>query len=206
MSSCKLTYFDSQALAEAIRFLLHYGKIQFEDIRLNFEKDWPAYPKDTLPLRQLPILEIDGKVFYQTIAICRYLAKKVGLAGSTPLEDYEIDNAVDNVNDFRARLAGAFYEQNAVAKEEKMKIALNETVPFFLGKLEAIAQQNDGHFALKRFTWADVYFTGMHRYLARLVGSEDLTANYPNLRKVVENTESTSGIKEWVARRPDTFY
>lgn len=102
MSSCKLTYFNSQALAEAIRFLLHYGKIEFEDIRVDFEKDWPSYPKDTLPLSQLPILEIDGKVFYQSIAICRYLAKKVGLAGTNALEDYEIDNAVDNLNDFRA--------------------------------------------------------------------------------------------------------
>lgn len=102
MSSCKFIYFNSQALGEAIRILLHYGKIEFEDIRVDFEKDWPSYPKDTLPLRQLPILEIDGKVFYQSIAICRYLAKKVGLAGSNALEDYEIDNAVDNLNDFRA--------------------------------------------------------------------------------------------------------
>lgn len=102
MSSCKLTYFNSQSLAEAIRFLLNYGKIEFEDIRIDFIKDWPTYPKETLPLGQLPILEIDGKVFSQTIAICRYLAKRVGLAGNTVLEDYEIDNAVDTANDFRA--------------------------------------------------------------------------------------------------------
>lgn len=103
-------------------------------------------------------------------------------------------------------LAGAFYEQNAVAKEEKMKIVKSETVPFFLNKLEAIAEQNNGHFALKKFTWADVYYTGMIRYLGKLVGSEDLTANYQNLRKVAENTESVPGIKEWVSSRPQTFY
>lgn len=102
MAPCKLTYFKSQALGEAIRFLLHYGNIEFDDVRLDFEKDWPTYPKEKLPLGQIPILEIDGKVLYQSIAICRYLAKKVGLVGSTPMEDYEIDNAVDNLNDFRA--------------------------------------------------------------------------------------------------------
>ncbi|XP_037030116.1 glutathione S-transferase-like [Bradysia coprophila] len=205
MSSCKLTYFNSQALGEAIRLLLHYGKIEFEDIRVDYEKDWPSYPKDTLPLRLLPILEIDGIQLHQSIAICRYLAKIVGLAGTTRLEDYEIDNVVDTVNDFRARLAGAFYEQNTVAKEETLKIIQNETIPLFLGKLEATAQQNNGHLALKRLTWADLYLTGMSRYLIRLVGS-DFTANYQNLRKVIENTESTPGIKEWVAIRPDNPY
>lgn len=86
-----------------------------------------------------------------------------------------------------------------------MKVLENETIPFFLGKLEETAQKNNGHFALKKLTWADLYFTGMNRYLSRLVGS-DFTANYPNLRKVIENTESTPGIKEWVARRPNTPY
>lgn len=51
---------------------------------------------------QVPILEADGKVMYQSLAICRYLARLVGLYGANPLEDYEVDNAVDNINDFRA--------------------------------------------------------------------------------------------------------
>jgi glutathione S-transferase len=51
---------------------------------------------------QVPILEVDGKVMYQSLAIGRYLAKKVGLYGNNDQEHYEIDNAVDNVNDFRA--------------------------------------------------------------------------------------------------------
>lgn len=102
MSQCKLTYFNSQALGEAIRLLLHYGKIEFDDVRIDFEKDWPTYPKEKLPLGQIPVLEIDGKVLYQSIAICRYLARKFKLVGDTALEDYEIDNAVDNLNDFRS--------------------------------------------------------------------------------------------------------
>ncbi|KAJ6638718.1 Glutathione S-transferase [Pseudolycoriella hygida] len=201
MSPCKLTYFKSQALGEAIRMLLHYGNIEFDDIRIDFEKEWPTYPKESLPLGQIPILEIDGKVLYQSIAICRYLAKKVGLVGTTAMEDYEIDNAVDNLNDLRARIAAGFYEQNAAVKAEKMEVIRNVTVPFFLNKLDAIAKENNGHFALNKFTWADVYFTGMINYLNSMVGF-NLTENHPNLKKVVENTESAPGIKEWVERRP----
>ncbi len=86
-----------------------------------------------------------------------------------------------------------------------MKLVETETVPFLLKRLEAIAAQNDGHFALKSFTWADVYFTGIINYLNTMLDS-DVTKGYPNLRKVVEKTESTPGIKQWIERRPKTYY
>lgn len=54
-----------------------------------------------MPLGQMPVLEIDGKKINQSISICRYLAKKVGLAGSTDFENFEIDSVVDTVNDLR---------------------------------------------------------------------------------------------------------
>lgn len=54
-----------------------------------------------MPMGSLPVLEVDGKKLYQTVPICRLLGKKVGLAGSTDMEDYEIDNVVETVNDFR---------------------------------------------------------------------------------------------------------
>ena len=53
---------------------------------------------------QMPVLEIPengGKKIHQSISICRYLAKKVGLDGKTDYENFEIDSIVDTVNDFR---------------------------------------------------------------------------------------------------------
>ena len=55
-----------------------------------------------MPQGQLPILEVDGTIMYQSMAINRFLAKKFGLAGNDDFESYQIDNAVDNVNDLRA--------------------------------------------------------------------------------------------------------
>lgn len=53
---------------------------------------------------QVPVLEIEGgKKLYHTLAICRYLAKKVGLDGKNELENFEIDAAAYTVNDFRQR-------------------------------------------------------------------------------------------------------
>lgn len=50
---------------------------------------------------QMPVLEVDGKRVHQSLAMCRYIAKQVGVAGSTPFEDLQIDAIVDTINEFR---------------------------------------------------------------------------------------------------------
>jgi glutathione S-transferase len=40
MTVYKLTYFNLKAMAEPIRFLLSYGNIEFEDVRIERD-DWP---------------------------------------------------------------------------------------------------------------------------------------------------------------------
>lgn len=51
---------------------------------------------------QLPVLEYEGKVTHQSIPICRFVAKKVGLTGADDFEDLEIDSVVETINDLRA--------------------------------------------------------------------------------------------------------
>lgn len=55
-----------------------------------------------MPFGQVPVLEMDGKMVHQSVAISRYLAKLVNLTGSNDLEDLEIDAIVDTVTDFRS--------------------------------------------------------------------------------------------------------
>lgn len=40
MSNYKVIYFDFRARAEAVRFLLSYGGVEFEDVRFE-EEEWP---------------------------------------------------------------------------------------------------------------------------------------------------------------------
>lgn len=54
-----------------------------------------------MPFGQVPILEIDGKVINQSMAIARYAAKLVKLAGKDDMQALEIDSVVDTVNDLR---------------------------------------------------------------------------------------------------------
>lgn len=55
-----------------------------------------------MPMGQMPVLDIDGVRVHQSLAIARYIAKKVQLAGSNAWEDLQIDIVVDTINDFRA--------------------------------------------------------------------------------------------------------
>lgn len=50
---------------------------------------------------QMPVLEVDGQRVHQSIAIERYVARRVGLAGANDWENLQIDSAVDTVNDLR---------------------------------------------------------------------------------------------------------
>lgn len=64
-------------------------------------------------MEQIPTLEVDGKVLYQSVAIARYVATLVGLTGKTPLENWEIDAAVDTVTDLRtSKFSFTSFEKN----------------------------------------------------------------------------------------------
>lgn len=50
---------------------------------------------------QVPVLEIDGIQINQSIAMARYVANLVGLAGKNDWENLLIDIAVDNIVELR---------------------------------------------------------------------------------------------------------
>lgn len=67
-----------------------------------------------MPLGQMPCLEVDGKRVHQSLAICRYIAKLSGVAGSNPFEDLQIDAIVDTINEFRLSEWHEWTYQNSI--------------------------------------------------------------------------------------------
>lgn len=121
------------------------------------------------PFGQVPVLEFNGKKINQSMAIARYLAKVVKLAGNDDWEDLEIDAVVDTIKDFRfskyqflhiylinvkmlfvLELAALYFEQDEAKKTIIKDTLLKETVPYYLSRLDTIAQKNKGHLALGR--------------------------------------------------------
>ncbi|XP_063829716.1 glutathione S-transferase 2 [Ostrinia nubilalis] len=194
------TYFNSKALGESGRLLLAYGGQEFEDKRFTSET-WPEI-KPTTPFGQVPVLEIDGKKYAQSLAIARYLGRKYGLAGATPEEDLEIDMYNDFVNDIRAKAASVQYESDEVVKEKKYEDFSKNVYPVMLSKLNEIVGQNNGHIAVGKLTWADFVFAGMYDYLKMMLRIPDLDTKYPNLKKVVDNVYSLPQLKAYLAAAP----
>ncbi|XP_045462158.1 glutathione S-transferase isoform X2 [Harmonia axyridis] len=199
--SYKVTYFNITALGEPIRFLLSYGGIEFEDCRVEMEQ-WPQI-KPNMPFGQLPILEHNGKKIPQSLAICRYLAKQVKLAGNDDWENLEIDSIVETINDLRQCIGKYHYESDEKVKERERAILFNEKMPFLLDRLENVAKDNNGHFALGRLTWADLYFVSLLEYINFML-KKDLIENRPNLIAVKNNVLNVPAIKEWIEKRPKT--
>lgn len=54
-----------------------------------------------MPMGQAPVLEIDGKLYHQSRAIGRLIAKRNNFYSSDDVEAYEIDATVDTIEDLR---------------------------------------------------------------------------------------------------------
>lgn len=200
MSTYKLTYFNVTGLGEPIRFLLSQSGIKFEDVRLEFN-EWPKI-KPTMPMGQVPVLEIDGKPYHQSKAISRYIAKKGNLYGSNELEALEIDAAVETIDDLRQALSTYYWEKDPVTKEKLKKVAF-EKLPVYLDKLEAQVKKNGGYFVNGKLSWADLLWTAYSDYL-NFVLSGDPNKDHPELKKLVEKVRALPNIKAYIEKRPKT--
>jgi len=107
------------------------------------------------PYGQLPILEVDGVTIAQSMAISRYLACQVGLAGTSDLVKAQVDEVVDVINDVQNAIYGAFLAKD----EEKIKKVGEETIPKNLANLEKVLEARGAQFfAGNSLTWAELHF------------------------------------------------
>ncbi|RZC36261.1 GST N domain containing protein [Asbolus verrucosus] len=199
----KLTYFNGRGAAEPIRFLFKYGNIDFEDVRVE-QDQWPQL-KEKTPFGQLPVLEHNGKQINQSVSIARYVAKQVKLAGKDDWENLEIDAIIDTLCDIRAKCAPIFYEKDEEKKKALKETVLNETIPYYLTRLDAIVQKNKGHLALGRLTWADLYFSSSVPSYTSFAES-DVISKYPNLKALQDKVYAIPAIKTWIATRAKTEF
>ncbi|KAL4714874.1 hypothetical protein ACJJTC_012546 [Scirpophaga incertulas] len=202
MPKVEFSYFPVKALGEGPRLLMSYGGQEFDDIRVTME-DWPAL-KPSTPFGQLPVLNMNGKKYAQSVALSRYFGRKYGLVGATPEQDLEIDMTVDFVNDIRAKAALVHYEKDEAIQKAKHEDFSKNLYPDMLSKLNNIAGQNSGHLAAGKLTWGDFIFAGMYDYLKVMLRMPDLDTKYPNLKKIADNVYALPQLKNYLANAPKT--
>ncbi|GAU88189.1 hypothetical protein RvY_00933 [Ramazzottius varieornatus] len=202
----KLTYFNFRGLAEPIRFLFAYAKVDYEDNRITHE-EWPAIKKTT-PFRTLPILEVDGQAIGESNAIGRLLAKRFNLYGKDDIEQAKVDALVDFLEDVKHAGAGMvtiFREPDEKKKQEMKDKFFSETLPDYIEVLEQHLKNNNGgkgYFVGNSPTWADISIAvSMDRLDSWQPGS---VSKYPLLAAHNARVEGLEGIKDWIAKRPKT--
>ncbi|XP_054285188.1 glutathione S-transferase-like [Macrosteles quadrilineatus] len=200
----KLTYFNLKGICEPIRFLLEILEADYEEVRMEFG-DWPAKKAET-PFGKVPLLEVDGKLMHQSLAIERYLGRLAGLTGADAWEDAQIDIMADTITDFRVPIPMYMWEPNEELKNTRKATFVKETLPFFLKKFDNIVKENGGYLANKKLSWADILFAALTEYVSYAVDVQDVTDGYPNLKALRDKVYSLPQIKKYLAKRPQTTF
>lgn len=195
----KLTYFNLTGLGEPIRLMLAYGNIKYEDYRISKE-EWAAM-KPGLEWPHLPMLEIEGKTLFQSMAICRYLARQLNLNGRSNWAETQIDMTVDALNDFRAKVVSYYYLPDGEEREKKKAVVLSELLPLYLDRFEKQVANNKGYLVVGKLTYADIIFLSFIEYISYML-DKAILEKHPKLKEHHQRLKSLPGIESWLKTRP----
>nr|QLI62212.1 glutathione S-transferase 16 [Streltzoviella insularis] len=197
-------YFPVKALGESARLLLAYGGEEFEDKRLSPE-EWKEFKPKT-PFGQMPVLEIDGKQYAQSVPIARYLGRKYGLAGDDIEQDFEIDQNVEFLMDIRSKAALVHYDPDNEAKAKRHEEFCKTLYPSMLDQLNKLIIKNNGHIAAGKLTWGDFVFAGVYDYLKLMLQMPHLDTKYPGFKKLQDTVLSIPKVKAYNDAAPKTDF
>lgn len=194
----KLTYFDGTGRVELARLLFVFGGVAFEDERIQ-HADMPAL-KPSLPLGQLPVLQVDGGTVYsQSFAIARYAAALSGLYPSDAIDAMRVDMVSETIRDLVTVFISTFTEQDADKKATITKKFLEETIPAAFNVLEGMVR---GPFFLgddASASLADMHlFDLVHNALVPVF--QFSLAPFPKLSGVVEHVKSNANIAAYLEK------
>ncbi|OMJ68697.1 hypothetical protein SteCoe_33783 [Stentor coeruleus] len=85
-----LHYFDGWGRAERTRWLLMSYNIDYTEKLYEWE-EWLKL-RSSIEFGQLPALEIDGHLIIQSIAIDKYIARKIGIVPTDTYQEYLIES------------------------------------------------------------------------------------------------------------------
>merc|ERR1711963_443362 len=201
MPSYKLTYFDGKGRAELCRLVFAAAGQEYEDKRISRE-EWPEFKAKT-PLGQIPVLEVDGKMFGQSVAIASYLAKQFGLMGDNALDELTVNQVVMLIQDFIEAAVRVFREKDDARKAELQKEFSEVEIPKYLGILGKLLKENgSGYFVGDKLSLADLAVYAMTSDLeGRTPGCMD---GFNDLKAHQEKVLSNDKLKTYIDNRKPT--
>lgn len=193
----KLTYFNVKARAEPIRLALAIGGIPFTDRRIEF-KDM-AQLKPSFPFKQIPILEINGQVFAQTLPILRYVGTLANLHPAEPLQALQVDAIMEAVSDINNSIFDSMREKDATKKGEMRAHLATVSLPAACSDLNAYIH-GQPYAVGDKLTIADL---DIYVFVAWIKSDmldgipKDLCDSYAKMMAVHDIVKSHSKVQQW---------
>ena len=196
--------------AEVTRLSLYIGDIPFEDYRIEgsdydkFKKTGELPNKKFAPFKQLPVLDVDGKIFAQTGAIARFCGKISGMYPKN--DDYKaalIDQIIEGAQDINYLVTLSGRDKDPERKKIARDILATKHLPKWFQFLENLLKKNT----------KSIYFVGNDLTIAdlaiwRLLGwlksgmldgvPKTILDDYENLNKLREEIYQNPKVIKWM--------
>ena len=196
--------------AEVTRLSLYIGDIPFEDYRIEgddydkFKKTGELPNKQIAPFKQLPVLDVDGKIFAQTGAIARFCGKLSGLYPKN--DDYKaamIDQIIEGAQDINYLVTLSGRDKDPERKRIARDILAKNHLPRWFKFLEKLLKQNTKsvYFVDNDLTIADLAIWRLLGWLksGMLDGvPTTILDNYEHLNKLREEIYKNPKVIKWM--------
>ena len=198
----ELIYFKMRALAEAPRLLLHYTKIDYDDVMSwdYYGKEWSEV-KPKVPFRQLPMLVVDQKhEICQSIAILTFIEKIAGIDISDPILNAKANAVMQSAQELFMPLNPTIN----FAVGDNFKKKREDMMPFLNSRFEDLQRalkDNDKKFYVDDKPQACDFAVYHHLDLSKLLDAEFIK-KFPRLEKFIEDIESIETVKSYLNSRP----
>lgn len=156
-----------------------------------------------MPFGELPVLEVDGKLLSQSVALTRYLARKFNLAGKDEWESAQCDALIDGWEDFFHLALPVMLESDAEKRKSLAEEFQKKHFEPFLERYEKFLVNNGGnYFVGNQVTWVDLQ---MYHYLQILqIYFPSVFESHKKILDFMKKIEEIPSIKKWVETRPKT--
>jgi glutathione S-transferase len=222
MATYKLTYFDIRGLAETARYLFAVAKQNYEDERLSLQMEFKDGKPDFSTVKRpefdekkasgeldaacgkVPVLTVNGKdKIGQSKAIERYLARQLGLGGSSAEEFAQIDAVTETVRDIKDNYQKA---KGDPATKDKF---FAEDMPAAMALLEKSLPAGSGPWLIgSSISYADIC---VYHFAAGPGGffddADKAKASYsacPRISAAMAAVDANPELKAYIAGRKDT--
>jgi glutathione S-transferase len=204
--SLKLTYFPVPGRAEPIRLALFMAGIPFEDVHVTHEQLLALKP--SLPFQCVPVLEVNGEVISQALAILRYVGSLSGLyPTANPIDAIRVDEVFALIDELynAPTFSASLHASDPAKKEELGAAAASSEIPKSLGFLDKrVSDFNAEHATGATLNVADlaIYVLVSNLSTGRLKGVPPTIAEpFKSLQRVRENVHAHPKVAKWNATK-----